>query len=163
DSETYSGVQALLGNGENPRQLQTGVDRLPLKPGLTLIEAPTGTGKTETALAYAGRLLDAGLADGIVFALPTHAPPTAIGERLERLADKLFKPGANLLVAHGKARWHKGQKSLREVARQRSVQGAEDIRVQCAEWLAESRKRVFLAQIGVCTVDQVLLSVLPVR
>ena len=35
--------------------------------------------------------------------------------------------------------------------------------MQCAAWLANSRKRVFLGQIGVCTVDQVLLSVLPVR
>ena len=34
---------------------------------------------------------------------------------------------------------------------------------QCSEWLAESRKRVFLGQIGVCTIDQVLISVLPVR
>lgn len=163
DPNAYAGVQMLLGEREHPRQLQTVVDRLPLKPGLTLVEAPTGSGKTETALAYAWRLLDAGLADSIVFALPTQATANAMWERLERLADKLFKPGANLLVAHGKARWHKGQQSLREVARQHSVQGAEDIRVQCAEWLAESRKRVFLAQIGVCTIDQVLLSVLPVR
>lgn len=163
EANGYAGVRMLLGEGENPRQLQTVVDRLPLKPGLTLIEAPTGSGKTETALAYAWRLLDAGLADSIVFALPTQATANAMWERLERLADKLFRPGASLLVAHGKARWHKGQQSLREVARQHSVQGTEDIRVQCAEWLAESRKRVFLAQIGVCTIDQVLLSVLPVR
>jgi CRISPR-associated endonuclease/helicase Cas3 len=31
------------------------------------------------------------------------------------------------------------------------------------QWLGASRKRAFLGQIGVCTVDQVLLSVLPVR
>jgi len=35
--------------------------------------------------------------------------------------------------------------------------------VQCSEWLSQSRKRVFLGQVGVCTVDQVLISVLPVK
>ncbi|MGH8578627.1 MAG: CRISPR-associated endonuclease Cas3'' [Gammaproteobacteria bacterium] len=53
------------------RQVQTLVDDLPLTPSLTLIEAPTGSGKTEAALAYASRLLAAGLAESVVFALPT--------------------------------------------------------------------------------------------
>ncbi|AYH45834.1 CRISPR-associated helicase/endonuclease Cas3 [Azoarcus sp. DN11] len=159
----YRGVKALLGAEESPRQLQTLVDELPVNAGLTLVEAPTGSGKTETALAYAWRLLDAGIADSIVFALPTQATANAMWERLNRFADTLFGKGSNLVLAHGKARWHEGHRHLKEAARQRSAQEDEDIRVQCAEWLAESRKRVFLGQIGVCTIDQVLLSVLPLR
>jgi hypothetical protein len=38
-----------------------------------------------------------------------------------------------------------------------------DASVQCVQWLGASRERAFLGQIGVRTVDQVLLSVLPVR
>jgi CRISPR-associated endonuclease/helicase Cas3 len=48
------------------------VDTLPLQSGLTIIKAPTGSGKTELALAYASKLLAAGVAESIVFALPTH-------------------------------------------------------------------------------------------
>lgn len=162
-SAAYGGVQALLSPTEAPRQLQTLVDGLLVHAGLTLIEAPTGSGKTETALAYAWRLLDEGIADSIIFALPTQATANAMWDRLNRFADTLFGAGSNLVLAHGKAKWHEGHAELKAAAVQKSVQADEDIRVQCAQWLAESRKRVFLGQIGVCTVDQVLLSVLPLR
>lgn len=160
---SYEGVRALLAANESPRQLQTLVDALPVTAALTLVEAPTGSGKTEAALAYAWRLLEAGTADSIVFALPTQATANAMWERLNRFADTLFGIGSNLVLAHGKARWHEGHALLREAGHQRSAQADEDVRVQCAQWLAESRKRVFLGQIGVCTIDQVLLSVLPLR
>lgn len=159
----YGGIAALLDKNEFPRQLQTVVNALPLQTGLTLVEAPTGSGKTETALAYAWRLLDAGLADSIVFALPTQATANAMWDRLNHFSDILFGADTNLVLAHGRARWHDGHAQLKQAASQRSAQGEDDIRVQCGEWIAESRKRVFLGQIGVCTVDQVLLSVLPLR
>lgn len=160
---SYGGISALLNANEFPRQIQTVVNALPIQTGLTLVEAPTGSGKTETALAYAWRLLDAGLADSIVFALPTQATANAMWDRLNHFADILFGLNSNLVLAHGRARWHEGHAQLKDAATQRSVQATEDIRVQCGEWIAESRKRVFLGQIGVCTVDQVLLSVLPLR
>ncbi|MBI3285665.1 MAG: CRISPR-associated helicase/endonuclease Cas3 [Burkholderiales bacterium] len=159
----FGGIAALLNANESPRQLQTVVNTLPLQTGLTLVEAPTGSGKTETALAYAWRLLDAGLADSIVFALPTQATANAMWDRLNHFADILFGVNTNLVLAHGRAKWHDGHAQLKQAASQRSAQATEDIRVQCGEWIAESRKRVFLGQIGVCTVDQVLLSVLPLR
>ncbi|GAB2889238.1 CRISPR-associated helicase/endonuclease Cas3 [Paralcaligenes ginsengisoli] len=159
----YGGIAPLLNTNESPRQLQTVVNMLPLQTGLTLIEAPTGSGKTETALAYAWKLLDAGLADSIVFALPTQATANAMWDRLKQFSNVLFGVNTNLVLAHGRANWHAGHTQLKQAASQLSVQGENDIRVQCGEWIAESRKRVFLGQIGVCTVDQVLLSVLPVR
>lgn len=159
----FGGMASLLNSNESPRQLQTLVNALPIQMGLTLVEAPTGSGKTETALAYAWRLLDVGLADSIVFALPTQATANAMWERLKRFADTLFGTNTNLVLAHGRANWHEGHAQLKQAASQHSAQGEDDIRVQCGEWIAESRKRVFLGQIGVCTVDQVLLSVLPLR
>jgi len=162
---TYKGVRSLLPHeeGASPRQLQTLVDELPLECGLTVIEAPTGSGKTETALAYAWRLLDKGLADSIIFALPTQATANAMLKRLEACASLLFGDQPNLVLAHGKAMFNENFWQLKKSYQQKTKQDEEEARVQCAEWLSSSRKRVFLGQIGVCTVDQVLISVLPVR
>lgn len=153
-------VQKLLNENHAPRQLQTLVDQLPQIPALTLIEAPTGSGKTETALAYAWRLLDAGLADRIVFALPTQATANAMLERVETLATTIFGR-SEVVLAHGNARFNKRFIELRE--RGETAQGSEEAWTECSAWLAQSKKRAFLGQIGICTVDQVLVSVLPVK
>ncbi|ROH84517.1 CRISPR-associated helicase/endonuclease Cas3 [Pseudomethylobacillus aquaticus] len=158
----YAGLMALLANDEAPRGVQTQIDILPSVPGLTLIEAPTGSGKTEAALAYAWRLLAAGVADSIVFALPTQATANAMFDRVEAFAAKLYGQ-ANVVLAHGKRDFNTGFQQLVERGQRRTRQGDIEASVQCAAWLASSRKRVFLGQVGVCTVDQVLLSVLPVR
>jgi len=97
----YGGLRLLLGDTEVPRGVQTLVDTLPTKPGLTLIEAPTGSGKTEAALAYAWRLLATGEADSIVFALPTQATANAMLKRVEIFAAKVYGE-SNVVLAHGK-------------------------------------------------------------
>lgn len=161
-ASAYSGVSVLLNSNESPRGIQTEIDSLPVTPGLTLIEAPTGSGKTEAALAYAWRLLDTGVADSIVFALPTQATANAMLLRAEAFAGRVFGD-ANVVLAHGKRQFNEAFQKLAESGKRTTAQGKEEAAVQCAAWLANSRKRVFLGQVGVCTVDQVLLSVLPVR
>lgn len=160
-AKAYSGLGTLLGESESPRGVQTLVADLPLRAGLTLIEAPTGSGKTEAALAYAWRLIDAGFAESIVFALPTQATANGMLPRAEAFADKAFG-SANVVLAHGKRDWTEGFIRLLEAAHP-TAQGREEAGVQCAAWLGQSRKRVFLGQVGVCTIDQALLAVLPVR
>ncbi|MEE8583995.1 MAG: CRISPR-associated helicase/endonuclease Cas3, partial [Acidobacteriota bacterium] len=147
-----------------PQSVQCLIEDLPLRPGLTIVEAPTGSGKTEAALAYASRLLANGLASSIIFALPTQATANAMLERLDRDAPRIFE-GANLVLAHGKARFNLLYQSLQgsQQTIEQGPQGQEEATSQCARWLAQSRKRVFLGQVGVCTIDQVLLSVLPMR
>lgn len=160
---TRKGGMDIVYPDYHPRGIQHLVNQLPVDPGLTLIEAPTGSGKTEAAIAYASRLLAAGLADSIVFALPTQATANAMLERLDEAGRKLFPDGVNVVLAHGKARFNSEFINLKNAAIGKTVQGNEEAFAQCAQWLATSRKRVFLGQIGVCTIDQVLLSVLPVR
>ena len=156
-------VQSLLDKDFQPRQVQCLVEQLPRANSLTLIEASTGSGKTEAALAHAWQLLDAKLADSIVFALPTQATANAMLSRIEDVAPIIFEGQINTVLAHGRARFQQGFINLRQAALSQPAQGEEEARVQCARWLAESKKRVFLGQIGICTVDQVLVSVLPVR
>jgi CRISPR-associated endonuclease/helicase Cas3 len=160
---TYTDVQAILPDNRKPRGIQTLVDKLPVESGLLLVEAPTGSGKTEAALAYAWRLIEAGLADAIVFALPTQATANAMLTRLDDFAAIAFAGGANIVLAHGKSQFNEKFKQLTETGRHLNAQGTEEAAAQCTAWLAQSRKRAFLGQIGVCTVDQTLLSVLPVR
>lgn len=162
--DEYQGLASLLKPEESPRGVQVRIDDLPCAPSLTLIEAPTGSGKTEAALAYAWRLLDAGVGDGIIFALPTQATANAMLKRTESFANVAFQSGgANVVLAHGKRELSPEFAELINAGRRQSIHQEEEATAQCATWLAQSRKRVFLGQVGVCTVDQTLLSVLPVR
>ena len=72
-------MRMLLRKDHTPHQIQTVIDKLMCTSRLTIIEAPTGSGKTETGLAYAWRLLEKEMTDGIIFALPTQATANAIG------------------------------------------------------------------------------------
>lgn len=161
-SKPFFGVAALLPAGKPPRPLQSLTETLAAKPALTIFEAATGTGKTEAALTHAWKLVNAGLADSIIFALPTQATANAMFNRMEKAASVLFADSPNLLLAHGYAKQNEAFAELKK--RSQPENGEEqDGWVKCSEWLSESRKRVFLGQIGVCTIDQVLISVLPVR
>jgi CRISPR-associated endonuclease/helicase Cas3 len=163
-ASNYKGVTSLLPANKSPRQIQTLINDLPPEAGLLIIEATTGSGKTEAALAFAWNLIASGKADAIVFALPTQATANAMLERLQDLAPILFENGdANLVLAHGKAKYNAVFADIKNARKFGAAQKGNEASVQCAEWITSSRKRVFLGQIGVCTIDQVLLSVLPVR
>src|SRR5690606_2771236 len=152
---TRRGGLAALFPGRRPRQVQSLVDQLPRATGLTLIEAPTGSGKTEAALSYAAHLLAAGCAESVAFALPTQATANAMLERLKVVAPRLYPESeVNVVMAHGKSRYNPTFIDLRAAIRPATVQRDAEALVQCAEWLAQSRKRAFLGQIGVCTIDQ---------
>jgi CRISPR-associated endonuclease/helicase Cas3 len=160
--QSPGGMKSLFPHYQ-PRDIQTLVDDFKIGQGLTIIEAPTGSGKTEAALAYAVKLLANGLADSLIFALPSQATANAMLSRLEEVTERIFSHGKNVILAHGKSRFNDGFINLQRIAQLHPEQGQEEAQVQCAQWLACSRKRVFLGQVGVCTIDQVLLSVLPVR
>lgn len=155
---TKGGMQAIYPKCI-PRNTQVLIEDLAVQQNMIIIEANTGSGKTEAALAYASRLLAQGLADSITFALPTQATANAMLERLEKVADKIFKGGKNVILAHGKRDFNQSFKKLIEHSKQaKNAQGEFEAGAQCSEWLSSSRKRAFLGQIAVTTVDQVMLS-----
>ncbi|WP_235858094.1 CRISPR-associated helicase Cas3' [Cereibacter sphaeroides] len=129
---------------------------LPSGPTLAVIEDETGAGKTEAALLLAHRMIAAGKGRGLYFALPTMATSDAMFSRAEQVIGRMLT-APSLTLAHGRAGLSEGFRDL-VVGRPRSEDAAS-----CTQWLAESRRRALLADVGVGTIDQALLSVLPVR
>jgi CRISPR-associated endonuclease/helicase Cas3 len=74
---------AMLG-GHTARAAQVAALALPLEQ-MAIIEAPTGSGKTEASLIWASRLVDAGLVDGLYFAVPTRSAATELHARVSAL------------------------------------------------------------------------------
>lgn len=125
-------------------------------PMLAVIEDETGAGKTEAALLLAHRMLQAGKGRGVYFALPTMATADAMFRRAKQAIGGMFT-APTLTLAHGRA-------GLSVPFRDLVVSGPQgEDAPACTGWLAQSRRRALLADVGVGTVDQALLSVLPVR
>ena len=140
-------------------------------PALVLVEDQTGSGKTEAALLLAHRLLASGRADGAFVALPTMATANAMYDRLAAAYRHLFADGAepSLVLAHGnRVRHDRFQASILQEAADPGAMPVRDAvdetaSAQCAAWIADDRRQTFLAQVGVGTIDQALLAVLPSR
>ena len=167
----FTGLRGLFPRIEAPTPIQHWAETvsLPDGPSLTVIEDLTGSGKTEAALTLAHRLMELGRADGVFLALPTMATANAMFGRLADSYRALFAPGSNpsLALAHGRARLDPRFVAAIEGGAagepRRGDPADEPAEAHCASWLAEDRRRALLAQIGVGTLDQALLAVLPVR
>jgi CRISPR-associated endonuclease/helicase Cas3 len=128
---------------------------------LTILEAETGSGKTEAALARFVQLFEVGLVDGLYFALPTRSAATQLHERVVAAVQKAFAdPPAVVLAVPGYLR-------VNDVEGKRlppfEVLWPEDIeRFRYRAWAAENPKRFLVGCVVVGTIDQVLLSSLMV-
>ncbi|MEQ1613697.1 MAG: CRISPR-associated helicase Cas3' [Hyphomicrobiaceae bacterium] len=138
---------------------------LPKGPSLTIIEDVTGSGKTEAAVLLAARLMAAGEAGGIFFALPTMATANAMYERLSTGYARLYADDArpSLVLGHGKRMLNDKFTDTILTATSSDKSYEEEGGATCAAWIADDRRKVFLAEIGIGTIDQALLGVLPSR
>lgn len=125
-------------------------------PGLLVIEAPMGGGKTEAALLAAEIFAAKTRRKGIFFALPTQATSDGVFPRiLEWLQNLDGHDAYSLRLMHGKAQFNDAYENLPH-----SVSfDDEEHRVIAHEWFA-GRKKGMLDNFGVGTVDQVLLAAL---
>ncbi len=136
-------------------------------PGLFLLEDVTGAGKTEAALMLAHRLIASNSARGIYFALPSMATANAMFTRMEPIYRKLYvnESEPSLTLAHGARKLHQGFRDLVLGARDHVAEGYGDktstAQALCKYWLADHPKKALLADVGVGTVDQAVLGVLP--
>ena len=161
---TYTGYSALF-EGDKPRPLQEKIDSFPddmfTTPALIVIEAPTGEGKTEAALALARRFASGMGADETFFALPTMASGNQMFMRLESFYNRVS--GASVRLTHSQAlvteddlrRALQSDDSAGDVADASSAKNA-------LQWFTGPKKAV-LAPFGVGTVDQVELAALNIR
>lgn len=166
----FTGLRLLFPDIQHPTPVQHWAETTPLPRGalLALIEDATGSGKTEAAVTLAARLLAEGRADGVFVALPTMATANAMFGRLAKAYRALFEVGTkpSLALAHGGAALHaEFSASVLPDAPPRYEAGdeAESAGSQCAAWFAADRRQALLAQVGVGTIDQALLAVLPAR
>ncbi|MCK9229449.1 MAG: CRISPR-associated helicase Cas3' [Syntrophales bacterium] len=149
-----------------PTPLQAFVDQCPTgnSPHLFILEDITGSGKTEAALLLAGRLMAAGQGNGLFVALPTMATSNAMYGRLTNVYRRLFKAETrpSLVLAHS-AR-HLSDTFMSTIGGQNNyTEDEETATAQCSSWLADNRKKAQLADVGVGTLDQALLAILPAR
>ena len=156
--------------GFAPAPLQSWAENTPLAddPQLFLLEDITGAGKTEAALTLAHRLLAAGEGNGVYFALPTQATSNAMYTRVGSVYRDFYSDDSqpSLVLAHGarQLRDEFTRSILPEMAPDTPYAANDEGGLaQCSQWLADSRKKALLADVGVGTVDQALLGVLPRR
>ncbi|MGC0316971.1 CRISPR-associated helicase Cas3' [Kitasatospora acidiphila] len=128
-------------------------------PGLLLITAPTGDGKTEAALHAASVLARASGASGLYFALPTMATADAMYERVKAFADLNVSGDRALTLLHSMA-WLNSVYAEQESGS--AVVSDQRTGTEATRWLRTGR-RGLLAPLGTGTIDQALSAVLPMR
>jgi len=163
------GITALFpwfSTGEySPSPLQEWASGIRPGPGphLFIIEESTGSGKTEAALTLAHRLIADGTGHGFYFALPTMATSNAMFSRIKAIRGNFFENEKEppLVLSHSTRQitpYLTGEQSLCEYAVREDVSG-EDLSL----WLHDNSKKALLAPLGVGTIDQALVAVLPRR
>jgi len=133
---------------------------------VVVVEAETGSGKTEAALWRFATLFKAGAVDALMFALPTRTAATQIEARVRRFTEALF-PDRNLrlntvLAVPGYVRAD-GEDAIGLLPGFETLwPDSDDEAAAHRRWAAENPKRFLAAAVVAGTIDQALLSGLAV-
>lgn len=162
--------------GSEPRPVQRAVLDIASsvqEPGLMIIEAPMGEGKTEAALAAAEVLACRSGRGGVCIALPTMATTDAMFGRvhtwLKHLPHLDGEESRGIYLAHGKSQLNEEFQGISRNSHEHYVAIGQDLdqeavpeEVVVSEWMS-GRKKGALANFLVCTVDQVLMGALEMK
>ncbi len=129
------------------------------EPGLFILEAPMGKGKTEAALAAAEILLAKCDKTGLFFGLPTQATANGIFERVVQWANLLSEDSVHSInLAHGNAEFQPVFAELKnESMLQTDLDGESGLVVNS---FFSGSKMSLLTDFVVATVDRLLMSAL---
>ncbi|MFQ5434995.1 MAG: CRISPR-associated endonuclease Cas3'', partial [Anaerolineae bacterium] len=159
---TFAQSFAYLGF-DQPREIQERVIELARAvepPTLLILEAPTGIGKTETAVYLADAWLQQQKGRGLYVAMPTQATSNQMYGRIgDFLNHRYPEMDKNYHLVHGQAAW------LDELQKEVELQSVGDdaqAHLSAESWF-KPRKRTLLAPFGVGTVDQTLMSILQTK
>jgi CRISPR-associated endonuclease/helicase Cas3 len=143
-----------------PNEMQVKTLAMVDGPGVYVIEAPMGLGKTEAALWAAYQLLVSGKAKGIYFALPTQATSNRMHIRMKDFVRRISATSDTSRLIHGNSWLMNQTDGLLPVA---TTPGpvSDDSRTG-RDWFASS-KRALIAPFGVGTIDQALLGVVAAK
>ncbi|MFF3654813.1 CRISPR-associated endonuclease Cas3'' [Streptomyces olivochromogenes] len=134
-------------------------------PGLLLVTAPTGDGKTEAALYAASVLGHAAGARGLFFALPTMATADAMYPRVSAFAERAVSGERALTLLHSMAwlspAYSAAGQSVGPLRAAGDVSADPSTATEAGRWL-RGHRRGLLAPLGAGTIDQALSAVLPV-
>ncbi len=137
--------------GFKPHAAQERLMQAAASPGLYVLEAPMGMGKTEAALYVAYTMLQRGQASGVYFALPTQLTSNKIYERFNAFLERIIEPNCphkEALLLHGNA-WL--------IETEMGEEGRPG-----GSWFSQS-KRGLLAPFAVGTIDQALMAAMHVK
>lgn len=131
---------------------------------IVVLEAETGSGKTEAALWRFVQLFQAGKVDSLYFGLPTRVAASQLYQRVLAFVSRLWPLDAPVVVRAlpgYEAADDQIKISLPDFKVLWPDQPADAVAHQ--RWVAESPKRFLAATIAVGTIDQALLGALKVR
>lgn len=132
-------------------------------PGLVILEAPMGLGKTEAALIGAEQLAAKSGRSGLFFGLPTQATSNGIFPRIKKWLEKLsadLDEKRGLRLVHGRAFLNEDYINLTK-ASNIDIDGEENSRESFVvnQWFS-GKKTAIMDDFVVSTVDQLLMMVL---
>lgn len=144
--------------GFSPRQAQSMLIKQVSRPGVYVLEAPMGLGKTEASLYAAYRMLESRQANGIYFALPTQLTSNKIYERFNEFLQGCEKKEMPGILAddcdHRSLLLHSNAWLLETDMGEEGRPGGA--------WFNQS-KRGLLAPFAVGTIDQALMAAMNVK
>lgn len=167
----FSGITTLFPFIQQPTPLQQKALELDIDkkgPQLFILEDVTGAGKTEAALILAHRLMAAGKAQGLYLGLPTMATANAMFDRMSESWLSLYQPDSrpSLVLAHSaRGLMDRFNQSLwsGDLSGSEEPDDPQPSSQGCAAWFADNNKKALLAEVGVGTLDQAMMAVMPFK